>query len=109
MPTNNRLVTVKKGEKRLLAISPGVKPSGALASGQTITSVVWTPEPPVTMVSGSDAIVQTQQPADTAQARFDFTDAVEGTRYTISAKMTTTNPVEEIIEERIAHVIPQAT
>jgi len=109
MPTNNRLVHVKAGESRLIAVSPGVKPSGALASGQTIVSVVWTAESPVTMVSGTDEIVQTTQAADTARARFSFASAVDGVRYTITATMTTANPTEVIIEERIAQVIPQAT
>ncbi len=105
MTTDNRLVSVYVGEKRLLEVSPGVRPSGALRSGQTITTVVWTPESPVTMVGGSDEIVQTQQASDTARARFDFTSAVAGERYTITAKMTTTNPIEEIVEHRIAQIL----
>lgn len=109
MATTNRLVEVYAGEKRLIEISPGIRPSGALRSGQTIASVTWASESPVALVGGSSEIVQTQEPSDTARARFDFAGATVGERYTITATMTTTNPVEEIIEYRVAQILTPPT
>lgn len=57
--------------------------------GVQIASVVFAPESPVTEVGGSSTIYTRNTTSDSVKARFDFTSAVPGTRYSITATVTT--------------------
>lgn len=61
-----------------------------LLSGQTLLSVVWTPEAPVTEDAATSAVSDT-----VASAR--FTTPAAG-QYTIEASVTTQNPTETKVE-----------
>lgn len=90
------------GEQRLITISPGIAPTGALRTGQTISSVTWTVETPLTVASGSEEIITTVQASDTCRARI-VMGSTPG-RYSVTAAMTTSTPTETIVETVICVV-----
>lgn len=71
--------------------------------GATISSVVFAPESPVTMVGGSSTIYMRNAPNDSVKARFDFASAADGGRYSVTATATTSEG-EEIKATIIATV-----
>lgn len=90
------------GEERYITITPGIAPTGALRSGQSIISVVWTPESPLTVAGGSEEIITTTQASDTCRARV-VMGSTPG-RYNVTAAMTTSTPTETIVETVICVV-----
>lgn len=87
------------GEKRWAKISI----PDQLEAGVEIASVTWTPESPVTLVSGSSAIYTRSTTNDSVKARFDLASAVANVRYSILATITTTDG-EELKETVIFNV-----
>ena len=100
--TTNREFKFYVGESRFITITPGVAPTGALRSGQTITSVTWTVESPLTVAAGSEEIITTVQASDTCRARI-IMGSTPG-RYSVTAAMTTSTPTETIVETVICVV-----
>lgn len=90
------------GESRLVTITPGIAPTGALRSGQTISSVTWTVESPLTVSPGSEEIITTVQASDTCRAKI-VMGSTPG-RYSVTAAMTTSSPAETIVETVICVV-----
>ena len=86
-----------KGEKPLVALSPDIQGQGGLLrAGQSIASVVWNPEAPMTIVGGTSAIVTTTESNDTTQVQIDLSDSgvTDGQRMTLEAVWTFQNPSE---------------
>lgn len=86
------------GEKRWVKISITDQLEGA-----QISSVAWTVESPVTLVALSSTIYTRSTTNDSVKARFDFASAVAGTRYSVTATMTTSEG-EEIKETIILNI-----
>ena len=74
-----------------------------LEDGAQISSVVWSPESPLTLIGGSSTIYTRSKTNDSVKARFDLLNAIAGTRYTITATITTSEG-EEIKESVIFQV-----
>lgn len=83
---------VYPGEKRMLRWSIPDQLDGA-----QITAVTFTVESPVTEVALTKTIFTRTTTNDSVKAIFDFTSAVAGVRYSVTAKMTS-SAGEEIIE-----------
>ena len=83
------------GEKRWVKISVTDQ-----LEGVQISSVSWAAESPVALIGGSSAIYTYATTNDSVRARFDFAGTTAGTRYTVTATITTADG-EEIIESVI--------
>lgn len=100
--TTSRVLPFFVGEHRLVSLTPGVTPTGALRSGQTIASVIWTVEAPLSVDAGTDEIFTTVQSNDSCRVKVSM--GTTPGRYNVTAAMTTANPEEVIIETVICSV-----